>query len=177
MPETFFTSDTHFGHHSIIEHCSRPFASLEEMDEAMIAKWNERVQPRDEVWHLGDFAWRDHLRYKSRLNGKIHWVLGNHDRCSAAVKQQFTSVQEVFHGSINDREFFLFHYPCVSWWKKAHNSVHLYGHVHGRYNRTGELSLDAGVDPNNFYPLSFDEVITKTNDKRSSLDICPILQP
>lgn len=38
----FFTSDTHFGHEAIIRHCGRPFASVAEMDEALIARWNAR---------------------------------------------------------------------------------------------------------------------------------------
>ncbi len=172
MPNTFFTADTHFGHRNIIDHCSRPFASIEEMDEELIRRWNSVVQTGDEVYHLGDFAWRDHLKYKSRLNGKIHWVLGNHDRCSQEVKSQFTSVHDLFQGRINGRDFFLLHYPLVSWARKSHGCVHLYGHVHGRYDKAGELSLDVGVDVHNFTPLSFDEVITKTNNKRSSLEIC-----
>ena len=36
----------------------RPFASLAEMDDALIRRWNEVVRPGDTVWHLGDFAHR-----------------------------------------------------------------------------------------------------------------------
>lgn len=52
----FFTSDTHFGHVNIILYCNRPFASVLEMNEQVIARWNDRVGPRDTVYHLGDFA-------------------------------------------------------------------------------------------------------------------------
>ena len=37
---TFFTSDLHLGHRNIIRLCGRPFASLEEMDETLIRRWN-----------------------------------------------------------------------------------------------------------------------------------------
>ena len=40
---TFFTSDHHFGHANIIEYCRRPFASAEEMDAEMEARWRARV--------------------------------------------------------------------------------------------------------------------------------------
>jgi calcineurin-like phosphoesterase family protein len=36
---TFFTSDQHLGHRNIIRLCSRPFASIEEMDETLISRW------------------------------------------------------------------------------------------------------------------------------------------
>lgn len=39
----YFTADTHFGHYNVIRFCDRPFASAEEMDEAMIQNWNDRV--------------------------------------------------------------------------------------------------------------------------------------
>lgn len=50
----YFTADTHFGHYNVIRFCDRPFASAEEMDEAMIQNWNERVTGNDTVYILGD---------------------------------------------------------------------------------------------------------------------------
>lgn len=52
----FLTSDTHFGHDKIIEYCKRPFATSEEMNEAMITRWNAVVKSGDDVYHLGDFG-------------------------------------------------------------------------------------------------------------------------
>jgi calcineurin-like phosphoesterase family protein len=46
MPTTWFTSDTHFGHASILTFCARPFADIVAHDEALIANWNARVAPR-----------------------------------------------------------------------------------------------------------------------------------
>ncbi len=139
------------------------------MDLALIKNWNEVVGPNDHVYHLGDFAWRDHSRYKSQLHGKIHWILGNHDRCSEAVKNQFTSVHDLHITRVDKQSVFLFHYPCVSWWHKGYGTWHLYGHVHGGYSRAGEASLDVGVDCHNYRPISFEEVRalieSKLNDK------------
>ncbi|WP_395092280.1 hypothetical protein [Armatimonas sp.] len=50
----WFTSDHHFGHDNIRSHCQRPFDSTEEMNEAMIDRWNACVAPGDTVYHLGD---------------------------------------------------------------------------------------------------------------------------
>jgi calcineurin-like phosphoesterase family protein len=43
-------------------------------------------------------------------------------------------------------------------WEKSHyNSWHLFGHSHGKLPSFGK-SFDIGVDTNDFYPYSFDEV-------------------
>ena len=52
----YYTSDLHFGHKNIIKYEDRPFSSIEEMDEALIDKWNKKVKKNDEVYILGDFA-------------------------------------------------------------------------------------------------------------------------
>lgn len=80
---TWFTSDTHFGHQNIIRYCDRPFSNTDEMDEAIIANWNEVVAPEDTVYHLGDVALgaiAESLPKVARLNGYKICVLGNHDR-------------------------------------------------------------------------------------------------
>ena len=63
---TYFTSDQHFAHFNIIRLCQRPFASLEEMDEVMLAKWNAKVKDSDRVFILGDF-WLFPVIRESRL--------------------------------------------------------------------------------------------------------------
>jgi calcineurin-like phosphoesterase family protein len=52
----FFTADTHFGDHRVLNISKRPFSSVDEMDGTIMAGWNTVIEPEDEVWHLGDFA-------------------------------------------------------------------------------------------------------------------------
>ena len=78
----FFVSDTHFCHENIIKYCKRPFKSIEENDEELIRRWNEKVPEDGIVFHLGDVAFGDRERVDNilkRLNGKIYLVIGNHD--------------------------------------------------------------------------------------------------
>ena len=84
MSRTWFTSDYHMGHRNIIGLCDRPFADVEEMEREIVARHNELVAPDDEVYDLGDFAYRcppehaaDCLR---RLNGRRTMLWGNHDK-------------------------------------------------------------------------------------------------
>jgi calcineurin-like phosphoesterase family protein len=81
----WFTSDTHFGHENIIKFSGRPFASVKEMNEALLTYWNETVGVDDVVYHLGDVAmghFDDSWEYVKKLHGNIYLVNGNHDRVS-----------------------------------------------------------------------------------------------
>jgi calcineurin-like phosphoesterase family protein len=85
----FFTSDPHFWHARVIEYCARPYATVEEMNEDMIKKWNETVKPEDTVYCLGDFsmAFRSVEIYSFRLNGVRKLVPGNHDMAHSYHKR------------------------------------------------------------------------------------------
>jgi calcineurin-like phosphoesterase family protein len=87
MPAVFLVSDTHFGHAGVCRFTRndgvtklRPWDDPAEMDEAMIAAWNDRVRPNDKVYHLGDVVInRRALSTLSRLNGDKVLIRGNHD--------------------------------------------------------------------------------------------------
>ena len=87
MPATFLVSDTHFGHMGVCRFTRndgvtklRPWDTADEMDEAMVKAWNERVRPNDKVYHLGDVVInRRALAIMHRLNGDKVLIRGNHD--------------------------------------------------------------------------------------------------
>ena len=87
MPSVFLVSDTHFGHKGVCHFTRndkvtklRPWDTPEEMDEAMVKAWNERVGPKDKVYHLGDVVInRKALPTMDRLNGDKVLIRGNHD--------------------------------------------------------------------------------------------------
>jgi calcineurin-like phosphoesterase family protein len=87
MPSVFLVSDTHFGHAGVCRFTRndgvtklRPWDDPDEMDEAMIAAWNDRVRPNDKVYHLGDVVInRKALKTLARLNGDKVLIRGNHD--------------------------------------------------------------------------------------------------
>ena len=87
MPSVFLVSDTHFGHTGVCRFTRndgvtklRPWDNADEMDEAMVKAWNERVRPTDKVYHLGDVVInRRALGIMRRLNGDKVLIRGNHD--------------------------------------------------------------------------------------------------
>ena len=79
----YFTGDQHFGHANIIKHCNRPFDTVSEMDEYLLAEWNNRVTTNDTVYILGDRFFRNAVSasdYLCKLHGKKHLIKGNHDK-------------------------------------------------------------------------------------------------
>lgn len=169
MPKTWFTSDHHFGHKNIISHANRPFSSVEEMDEVMIQRWNEKISSNDSVYYLGDLALNKAERLREilkRLNGNIYLIKGNHDSTALDCKNRFEWIKDYYELKVPDaatasgkQKIVLFHYAIREWNGKFRGSYHLYGHAHGTLpddNRS--LSFDVGVDNHNFYPLEYDEV-------------------
>jgi calcineurin-like phosphoesterase family protein len=180
MSNILFTSDTHWGHANIIRYSNRPYADVEEMNEALIKNWNAVVNPTDTVWHLGDFAFLQFSKFKSiiwRLNGDIHVVLGNHDKLITQNQHEILrqgkikSIQTYAEVKAEGRFIVLFHYGQRVWNKSHHGSIHLYGHSHGSLPPHG-LSVDVGVDckeiTSEYRPVSLAEV-TKYMDARKSI--------
>ncbi|MDE5562865.1 MAG: metallophosphoesterase family protein [Clostridiales bacterium] len=198
----YFTSDLHLGHKNCIDFCSRPFASVDEMDEALISGWNNRVKNDDTVYIVGDLVWEssDPLKYVKQLNGKKILIIGNHDvkwlkRYGIATvsddgrvelrdyAEYFINIAQYVETSVDGVTITLCHYPMLEWKasrklgsKKLGYLIH--GHIHNsrdkKYMPLWQLphALNAGVDINNYAPVTFDELI-KNNEafKLSALSI------
>lgn len=165
----YFTSDTHFGHTNIIKYCNRPFASVHEMNVALIQNWNSVVGKYDVVYHLGDFAFRpksDAESFLSRLNGEIHLIKGNHDR---KIPDGFANVS--LYEEINYRGIYivLCHYAMRVWNKSHRGSIMLYGHSHGSLPGTPQ-SLDVGVDCWNYKPVGLDEILNRLQENKTTME-------
>lgn len=183
---TFFTSDTHFGHANIIRLCNRPFKDVEEMNEKLVENWN-RVVPEDgTVFHLGDFAFGGSSVWNSiipRLNGHINLIIGNHDRKNLrqGYMSFFDMVVPQLQIEIEDTSIYLNHYPFLCYGGSYRGVWQLFGHVHSGPQADGldisrlrvllPTQYDVGVDNNNFTPISYREVKEKIeSQKNESLD-------
>lgn len=166
-----FTSDLHFGHANIIRHCNRPFCDVEEMDETLIANWNAKVTKSDTVYILGDLIFRSKKppeEYLSRLPGKKHLVVGNHDKAwmkKVELSKWFESVEMMKYFSDGQHKLTLCHYPMMTWPFANHDGWMVYGHIHENTSmdywpliERSERMLNAGVDINGFAPVSFEEM-------------------
>ena len=152
--DIFFTADTHFGHAKIIEYCKRPFANADEMDEEIIRRWNSVVKDGDQVYHVGDFAFKNGRDVRRRLNGSIFLVNGNHDN---GTNLGFIWMKDYYELKVGGQEIVLFHYGMRTWHHDLRGTWHLYGHSHGELKPYGK-SFDIGVDNWGFTPVHYDQV-------------------
>lgn len=154
----FVTADLHFDHAGILRHCAdtRPFDSVDEMNDALVTAWNETVSRGDEVHVLGDFAFgKSPGRWFHALNGKKHLTVGNHDEQNKAVLSlPWTSVEWLRKIRSENRRAVACHYPLETW-HHPHRNVMLHGHSHGSLRRVIPRRQDVGVDVLGFAPVPF----------------------
>ena len=157
----FYTSDTHFFHDLMLSPTlrrPRPFASVDEMNEALIQNWNAAVHPKDLVIHLGDFSFKlteqatEIRRIFGRLNGRKRLILGNHDvdkrgnlHPTLAALDWDAEPTHMVETTDEGQRLVLCHYGMRVWPGSRKGVYHFYGHSHGDLPSQG-LSRDVGVD-------------------------------
>ena len=171
---TFYTSDLHFGHGNILRLCNRPFETVEEMDEALIANWNKKVHKNDVVYILGDVVWQKKLvpYYMERLKGKKILIPGNHDEWvkDSATHVWFDKIVPYLEVNLEGHPITMCHYPMLEWRSSRKDGekklgFHIHGHIHNRISDEYRQlyikhnALNAGVDVNGFAPVSFSELL------------------
>lgn len=155
-----------------------------EMNEALFFNHNSLVKNNDVIIHIGDFAFDANiLYYLKRLNGKFKFILGNHDERLKSFlyglrynsdpwlhqKVELYEPEEEIY--INDKLIILSHYSMRVWNESHRGSWHLYGHSHGTLkDDPNSLSMDVGIDCNNYFPFSFSQI----EDKMSKKTFVPI---
>jgi len=182
MPSVFLVSDTHFGHAGICRFTHentgvkiRPWTDPDEMDEAMVKLWNERVKPTDKVYHLGDVVInRKSLKIMSRLNGDKVLIRGNHDIFKDEDYRQYFRELRAYHVM---NGLILSHIP-VHEASLGRFGCNIHGHLHTRRvkkargvdARTGEVLYSdepdvryhcVCVEQTDFAPILFEDVIRR----------------
>jgi calcineurin-like phosphoesterase family protein len=158
----WFTADTHFGHANVLKYENRPFMDCQEMDEYLIAQWNQYVEPGDTIYHLGDFAFCGVDRMReifSQLNGNKHLILGNHDD-NRTRKLGWGSIDWYREIKYAGTKVCLFHFPIENWNGKHHGFYHFHGHCHSnQVDSCNGLRLNVGVDVSGFSPISIEGLL------------------
>lgn len=140
----YYIADLHFYHAAMNERMDRRgFADVEEMNEYMINKWNQKVRKNDEVVIIGDLSWgnaEETSLLTRRLNGKLYLIQGNHDQFVSKTTmdmRRFEWVKPYEELYDNKRKVILCHYPIICYNGQYRldeegnpRTYMLYGHVH-----------------------------------------------
>ncbi len=176
----YFIADPHFGHQNCLHLSNRPFDTIEEMNETIIANWNRRVTGSDSVYILGDMFFRceDPESILKRLHGRKHLLIGNHDGSwlkKVDTDRYFKSVSHMTETSDGAHALTLCHYPLLSW-NHQKRAFMIYGHIHTNTDmdfwpliEARPQMLNAGVEINGYQPVTFDELIENNTKFKAAL--------
>ena len=162
---------THFGHAGIIDLANRPFENVDHMNRSLVQNWNRVVRPGDTIYHLGDFAWSDHLYWADQLNGTLVLIGGNHDRKNPMRSIPYLEIRR------DKKLWCLFHYPIEEWNGWYSGSFHVHCHTHDQRIITAPGRFNCTVEANNYAPISLEKVrfeLTKheaTHPRNVNIDI------
>lgn len=179
------TSDTHFNHLNILKYepQSRPFETIEEMNEEIIKRWNDKIHPDDTVIHCGDFFMGPLDKIEeilSRLNGKIILVRGNHDSPNRLklFEENGIEIRDIYYLSYKGRFFIFCHFPIDSeefkmMVRKDNSEVILcYGHIHSNaQSGLVDGTYHVGLDTNNLTPVNLDDIWKLSREEEDKKEI------
>lgn len=170
----FFISDFHFGHAKIIEYDNRPFKDVDHMQEELIKNWNSVVDENSTVFYLGDLYMKipdeKVKEILNRLNGTIHYVLGNHDKFHRIRGlDRFETISNMSSILVRDSDadggyqrIEMCHFPILVWNKHHKGSWHLHGHCHHSLDKNSEIYkrkvIDVGCNGIDYTPISYNQV-------------------
>ena len=166
-PDTWLISDTHFGHHNIIQFCDRPVNH----EDVMMNNWRNTVGPDDTILHLGDVAfgnrrgiylWTQDI---NELPGRKLLIKGNHDHSSSIkIYKAIFEVIPPFVQDFSGVKFLFSHYPdehvSDEW------DINVHGHIH---NNPLQGDFSPMVDLDKIYENVSVEVINYTPIRLSSI--------
>ena len=172
----YYTSDLHFDYQGVLDgrpgQSGRPFASLEQMNETIIDRFNEKLNKDDILIILGDVSCYkiNPAKYLKRIRGRKILIVGNHDReplSHKSFRECFVDIRETEIIKDGDEKIFLCHYPMAEWDGMFKGIWHFYGHVHNSTIGAGALmryypkAVNVSVDANDYYPMTANELMEK----------------
>ncbi len=131
----FIYSDPHFDSEKIIINGKRPFNSVQEMNKALIERYNATVGKQDVCYWLGDIMYgatkEKVAKILSQMHGRKFLIMGNHDRGHSETWWASCGFEKVFSHPIYDAEHFIIlsHEPLEEFGNMP-PIINYHGHIH-----------------------------------------------
>lgn len=173
----YVTSDLHFGHDREFIWKARGFTSIQEMNEAYVSKWNEKITDEDDIYVLGDLMLgsTENIDFIKQLNGKIHIAFGNHDTPTRQrLYSELPNVVECAWAimvTYKKYHFYMSHFPTLTGNLEKESlkqmTLNLYGHTHQNTNffEDRPYMYHVGVDSHDGTPVLLDDIIEEMYQK------------
>ena len=136
----YVSSDRHIGHKNILKYDNRPFANIDEHDQAIIDTINLHVKKDDTLYVLGDVFLCSNTRarkYLSQLKcNNIYYTVWNHD-----WRKQCSLLDELWRNNLgllyenHESRIVLSHYPLQERRNKHYGWKHYHGHSHHKLKK------------------------------------------
>lgn len=159
----YLIGDLHLDHANIIKYCARPFSlsDVGEMNSVLIGNWNSVVHDSNDIYFLGDLTFGRGARparfWLQKLNGKIHFIRGNHES-DVAGSQDYMILPD------NGRQFLLIHNPDRKRFPIKWDGWVIHGHKHDNdvkefpFINGEKKTINVSAELTNYRPVSLDYI-------------------
>ncbi len=155
-------SDLHFLHKNIISFSERPYSTIAEMTEQLVANHNECVKPDDVSIWVGDVGFGNDTAINniiSACNGYKILIVGNHDFNKRRVRKlRFDEIHLLYVLPTPDIDLVLTHYPFDPIKSPMFN---IHGHLHAfpRLNTGHRLQFNVNCEGHEYKPWNLNSLI------------------
>lgn len=183
--KTWITSDQHFHHANILNFTDsegnliRPgFDDVHDMNEYMITRWNEAVDPGDKVYNIGDivmkgaaWAFEDIIPH---LNGEIVLIKGNHDKAKLHVyAKYFKDVRSEIHMKTFKGNMVIFTHRPILLPDLGPSLPYYVFNVHGHIHQNeieDKRYYNVCVEKHDYRPVHWDDISILMDKRAESFD-------
>jgi calcineurin-like phosphoesterase family protein len=183
---TYFVGDLHLGHEGMVRFTDkdgkkiRPYATIQEHDEALIKNINSVVKPEDRLYFLGDVVInRRCLPQIGRINGRKKLIKGNHDIFK--LEDYMPYFEDISAYRIYPKMgVIMSHIPVHPNQLEHRFKFNVHGHLHSNLVLGGKHAMQPdnryiNICPEHtkFMPVSMDEIIQKIGYDKHANQMLP----
>jgi len=174
--DVWLWSDLHFGHKNIIDFSERPYDDVEQMNEHLVANFNDYVKEDDiSIW-VGDVAFGSTEFANNILdqcNGYKILIVGNHDFHKKKLRDlNFNEVHLISHIETQGVDLVLTHYPMFN---LPLPYINVHGHIHaggGKHDAVDTIQhINVNCEFHNYKPVNLNEIIRIAKIRKDGMEI------
>jgi len=162
IERTYIWSDQHFFHKNVIDFSERPYMNIDEMNETLVANYNDYVGDDDICFWVGDVGFGNTTQINELLeqcNGYKILIIGNHDfNGKRRRKLNFDETHLIYNLDVPGVSLVLTHYPMDNIYLPWFN---VHGHLHNypKLDTGNVLHFNVNCEAHQYRPAHINEII------------------